>query len=232
MRRKGAEMAYCYLGLFLAVTGVHLYGCARRDEFLRCITKGFVLLSLLGLYLEGTRSGSLFGLEARAMLPEAAAALLLSFLGDMLLIGSGVKWFTAGGMAFGASHLLLIRVFCRLGAFPFPGPAGLLLPAVFFTVLSLLLYLKLLPELPGGLALPMLLYQLVNGAMSCFALYRLLSAPGFGAAAAFAGTLVFFASDVILFDFLFRRDTKIRSNFGVMLTYSAGMLLIVLGIIV
>ena len=62
----------------------------KKNQKLRSITKPFLLLSLLGFYV----------FAARNVLLLIVLALFFSWLGDVLLIPKGVKWFTAGGISF------------------------------------------------------------------------------------------------------------------------------------
>ena len=91
-------MKHVFLAVFILSTAVHLYGSIRKDSKLRNVTKPFLLLSLLGYYILAART------------PSAAVilALIFSWIGDVLLIPKGVKWFTAGGIAFMVSHAFFI----------------------------------------------------------------------------------------------------------------------------
>ena len=83
-------MKYVFLAVFIVSTAVHLYASIRKDTRMRNISKPFILLSLLGFYV----------LAARSVSAAIVLALIFSWIGDVLLIPKGVKWFTAGGIAF------------------------------------------------------------------------------------------------------------------------------------
>ena len=87
-------MKYLFLGVFVLSAAVHLYASAKKDTGMRNFTKPFILLSLLGFYV----------LSARSLSGAIVLALIFSWLGDVLLIPKGVKWFTAGGIAFISSR--------------------------------------------------------------------------------------------------------------------------------
>ncbi len=89
---------YIFLAVFIVSTAIHLYASIKKDSKKRNITKPFILLSLLGFYI----------FAAREILLFIILALFFSWLGDVLLIPKGTKWFTAGGIAFMISHAFFI----------------------------------------------------------------------------------------------------------------------------
>ena len=91
-------MKYVFLAIFIIVTSIHLYASLKQDKKLRNQTKPFILLSLLGFYLLAARTPSTW----------IILALIFSWLGDVLLMPKGVKWFTAGGICFMISHVFFI----------------------------------------------------------------------------------------------------------------------------
>ena len=72
---------------------------------------------------------------------------------------------------------------------------------------------------------------LLNGAMNCFAWFRSMSAGGTAAVITAVGALMFYVSDCSLFFVRFDKNSRLKTHFLVMLTYSLGELLIVLGLI-
>lgn len=214
-------MNYIYLGIFLTFACIHLYASYKKDRPLRNITKPAILLGLLGFYLETVNSPSWF----------IILALLFSWLGDVLLIPHGIKWFTAGGISFMASHIFFILGYSSLTNFNLvPIPAIIILGLVFVCAVTFI-FIKLKPFLPKALFVPMGGYLLVNGAMNCFAIFRMISAFSLSSLITCIGALLFFVSDAILFFVRFNKNSKIKSHFLVMLTYSLAELLIVLGLI-
>ena len=214
-------MKYFCLAVFCLSTVVHLYASLRKDTRMRNVTKPFILLSLLGFYALAARSPSVF----------IILALVFSWLGDMLLMPKGVKWFTAGGIAFMVSHAFFIAGYCRDIVFSEIGVLPTVLLALFFTAAVAFIFYKLKPHLPKALFYPMFLYLLINGAMNCFAIFRCISAPSTATILTAVGAALFFISDSSLFFVRFNKDSRLKTHFLVMLTYSLGELLIVLGLL-
>ena len=214
-------MKTVFLAVFILSTAIHLYASLRRDTRLRNATKPFLLLSLLGFYVTAARSPS----------TAVILALLFSWLGDVLLIPKGVKWFTAGGIAFMVSHAFFIAgywpdvVFSRIPVFL------IVLLALFFAAVVSFVFSRLKPHLPKALFYPMFLYLLINGAMNCFAIFRCVSGPTAATVTTAIGAALFFISDTSLFFVRFKKDSRLKTHFVVMLTYSIGELLIILGLL-
>jgi len=207
--------------LFFIDTGIHLYASLKQDKRLRNITKPFILLLLLAYYC----------LSAEVISLTVILALIFSWIGDVLLIPKGVKWFTAGGIAFMISHFFFILSYAALTDFSRVGRLlMILLPLVFLTS-STIVFKYLRPHLPKALFYPMYLYLLINGGMNCFAWFRSLSAAGGAAVITAVGALLFYISDSSLFFVRFNKNSRLKTHFLVMLTYSIGEFLIVLGLI-
>lgn len=214
-------MKYLFLTLFIVATGMHLYASKTLNQKLRNITKPFILLLLLGFYVS----------SAEKVLTPMILALLFSWLGDVLLIGKGVKWFAAGGVSFMAGHVCFIISYNTQIGFSNLNIAEILIPAVIYASAVVFVFTKLKPYLLKVLFYPMFCYLLTNGSMNCFALFRLLSHPCQATVITFVGALLFFVSDCCLFFVRFKKDGLQKTHFVVMLTYSVGELLIVLGML-
>ena len=214
-------MRYVFLAVFIVSAAVHLAASIRKDTRWRNRSKPFLLLSLLGFYVFAARSVS----------PAIVLALVFSWIGDMLLIPKGIRWFTAGGISFIVSHAFFIAgyrkdiVFSRI-----PGLPAVFL-AVFFLAAAVCIFSRLKPHLPKALFGPMFLYLLINGAMNCFAVFRCVSVPTAAAITTAVGAALFFVSDSTLFFVRFNKQSRLKTHFLVMLTYSLGELLIVLGLL-
>ena len=217
----GPEMKIVFLAVFFVSTAVHLYASLRKDTRLRNITKPFILLSLLGFYV----------LAARSVSAAIVLALVFSWLGDVLLIPRGIKWFTAGGIAFMISHAFFVLGYTRDVVFSRIPVFLIVLLAVFFAAAVAYIFSKLRPHLPKALFYPMFLYLLINGAMNCFAIFRCVSGPSAATVTTAIGAALFFVSDTALFFVRFKKDGRLKTHFLVMLTYSIGEFLIVLGLI-
>ena len=214
-------MKYVFLAVFFVSTAVHLFASLRKDTRLRNMTKPFILLSLLGFYV----------LAARSVSAAVVLALIFSWLGDVLLIPKGIKWFTAGGIAFMISHAFFVAAYTKDVVFSRIPVFLIVLLAVFFAAAVVFIFSKLKPHLPKALFYPMFLYLLINGTMNCFAIFRCVSAPSAATLTTAIGAALFFVSDTALFFVRFKKDSRLKTHFLVMLTYSIGELLIVLGLI-
>ncbi len=214
-------MKYVCLAVFLIATAIHLHASLKKNTKLRNVTKPFILLALLGFYLTAASAPAL----------AVILALAFSWLGDVLLIPKGTRWFTAGGIAFMISHGFFIAGYWKDLSFDrLPGLLVLLL-AAFFAAAVVFIFSRLKPHLPKALFYPMFLYLLINGAMNCFAIFRCVSIPGPATLTTALGAALFFTSDTSLFFVRFKKDGRLQTHFLVMLTYSVGELLIVLGLL-
>jgi uncharacterized membrane protein YhhN len=214
-------MNYIFLAVFVISTAIHLYASLKQNQDLRNYTKPFILLALLGFYW----------LTARSVSVAIILALFFSWLGDVLLIPKGTKWFTAGGIAFMVSHAFFIAGYCRDIVFSAIPVWLIVLLSVFFVSAVAYIFSKLKEHLPKALFYPMFLYLLINGAMNCFAIFRCVSNPTLSTLTTALGAALFFVSDTSLFFVRFKKDSKLKTHFVVMLTYSIGELLIVLGLL-
>lgn len=216
-------MRYVVLMLFLLLSTIHLYHSWKDDAGRRAMTKPFLLLFLAVFYACAAPTVSLVLL----------LALLTSWLGDVLLIPKGHKWFIIGGTSFLASHFLFIAVYSPAVRWS-SAPLALigLLGIVYFGV-SLRVILAVQPTTPRIMVPPMYLYLLANGTMNLFALTRLFTLRTAGSAVAYMGAILFFVSDCVLFLVRYHRDKDIifKRHFTVMLTYLSGQTLIVLGML-
>lgn len=103
--------------------------------------------------------------------------------------------------------------------------------AIFFIVTVSIIFKHLKQYLPKPLFYPMYLYLLINGTMNCFAFFRAMSNPTVSTITTLIGAILFFISDSSLFFVRFNKNGKLKTHFLVMLTYSIGEFLIVLGLI-
>ena len=217
-------LKYVFFALFLAASAVHLWDSWRDDGKRRKITKPMLLIFLLLFYC----------CAAPRISWVLAAALLTSWLGDVLLMPSGTKWFISGGVSFLISHLLFIFVYLPQVDWALV-IWWLLLPAalVYYGIsVKVTLSVKANMESKAMLA-PMILYLLINSTMNLFAMAQLMSLKNPGAAVAYAGAVFFFASDCTLYLVRYHSDKDLifKKHFTVMLTYIVGECLITLGML-
>lgn len=209
------------LTIFIVSTTIHLYASLKQNKKLRNYTKPFILASLLWWYVIDCANPS------KTMI----AALLFSWLGDVLLIGPGVKYFTIGGISFMASHIFFILSYNQFVDFSKINPIIISVLAVFFIITVSIIFSKLKQHLPKPLFYPMALYLLINGTMNCFAVFRVISNTSAATLITCIGAVLFFISDSALFFVRFNKNGRLKTHFLVMLTYSIGEFLIVLGMI-
>lgn len=215
-------MKYLSLVVFVVSTAFHLYASWHSNKKLRDVTKPFILTSLLAFYA--------FSVEKIRWV--IVLALIFSWIGDLFLIKKGVKWFAIGGISFLISHLFFIITYSRDVVFSKINIFIIIALAVFFLSVVTWLFKHLKGSLPKGLLPPMYLYLLTNGAMNCFAIFRMLSCMNIATITTCVGAILFFASDSALFFVRFKKDFILKTHFFVMLTYSIGEFLIVLGLII
>lgn len=214
-------MKWFFLALFIVVTTIHLYASLKQNKKLRAKSKPFILLSLIGFYVLSTETISW----------AIVAALFFSWVGDVFLIPKGVKWFTIGGIGFMISHAFFILGYnYEVNFSVVQSGAIIILAAVFVTAVSII-FSKLRVFLPKALFYPMFFYLLLNGTMNCFAVFRMLSNTTISTISTCVGAFLFFISDSSLFFVRFNKNCRLKTHFLVMLTYSIGELLIVLGLI-
>ncbi len=214
-------MKYISLIIFFVATSVHLYASLRKDKPLRNKSKPFILLALIGFYISA----------ASSIRPAIVLALFFSWLGDILLIPDGIKWFTAGGISFMISHFFFVLGYLEDIDFSRISPLIIIALALLFNVIIFFIFKKLKPHLPKQLFYAMYLYLLINGAMNCFAIFRCLSNPDLSGIVTLIGAALFFVSDCSLFFVRFDKNSPLKTHFLVMLTYSIGEFLIVLGLV-
>ena len=158
-------------------------------------------------------------------------ALCFCWIGDVLLIKKGLKWFVIGGVSFLISHFLLIAGYTRDIVFSkVPVLVIIILPLIFVALVTIIFW-KLELHFPKKIFFPLYGYLLTNGIMNSFAIYRLISDPSIATVSTAVGAAMFFLSDTILFFVRFKKDSIFKTHFLVMLTYSVGKFLIVFGLL-
>ena len=217
-------MKYLFLILFFLVSIIHLVHSWQDDSKKRAITKPFLLLSLAAYY----------AFAAETVSPVLLLALLTSWLGDVLLIRKGHKWFILGGISFLASHVLFVCVFVPAIQWTAVPWVLIALLAVVYYGISLKIMLSLQKSTPKLMLVPMYLYLLANSTMNLFALMRLCTLRTPGSIFSLVGAVLFFISDCTLFLVRYypKTDAVFKRHFPVMLTYLGGEFLITLGMLI
>lgn len=214
-------MKFLFLAIFIISSVIHLYASYQKNIRLRACSKGFIVLALLGWYC----------CCADPVIAVAVLALVFSWLGDVLLIPHGTKWFVAGGIAFMLSHFFFVLCYVKNIAFSALPLWLAILVAFIYILIVWRVFQALNPHLKKVLFYPMFFYLLINGTMNCFAFYQLVTNPSFATAVTYLGAVLFFCSDTILFFVRFNKNTRFKSHFPVMLTYIIAEFLITYGLI-
>ena len=214
---------WLFLALFIIVSALHLYDSWRDNGKRRKYTKPLLLITLTLFYC----------FAAKPIVPVLVAALLTSWLGDVLLMPSGTKWFISGGISFLISHLLFIFVYwpqVDISAVIW----WILIPAaILYYGISFKVTLSLKGNMEKAMLVPMILYLMINSTMNLFALMQLMSLKNAGAAIAYAGAVFFFISDCTLYLVRYHsnKDLIFKKHFTVMFTYILGECLITVGML-
>lgn len=214
-------MKTVFFVLFLVFSALHLAASFVDNKKYRAMTKGFILLFLLLYYI--------FAAETKNYVLIAAVA--LSWLGDVILIAPGNKWFVVGGSSFLLSHFCFIAVYILKAKFSLVHVLITLVVAVAYVGLIYLVFRALKPTTPEKLYVPMILYLCCNALMNDFAFLLLLSTPCLATALTYIGAIFFFASDSLLFLTKFYKKPMWRAHFPVMVTYIIAEFLITQGIL-
>lgn len=217
---------FVFLGLLGIVFVIHLIDSWKDDAAKRRRTKPFLLLFILLYYI----------FSADKISFVLSAALLTSWIGDLLLMGKGNKWFTAGGISFMLSHVFFIAVYLiNIVARPLTGVIWwIVIPAaVIYLTVALMIVRALKPTTPKSMLAPMYLYLIFNSMMNIFSLIQLMAFRSTASAIAYIGAVLFFISDCTLYLVRYYKDENLifKKHFTVMLTYVLGELLITQGIL-
>ncbi|MBX2962021.1 MAG: lysoplasmalogenase [Cyclobacteriaceae bacterium] len=219
-------MKKIFLALFLLASAGELLSQLFNWSDVHTFTKPALLLLLLGYYFFASRS-KMVALSLLLM-----AALVFSWVGDVLLMKPGELFFMLGLVSFLIAHVFYIFVFKQFRnddatsslqglqriRFAFP-------IVLYGTGLVVVLY----PAL-GELAVPVLIYASVLTLMVLNALFRFGRTSSASFAYVFGGAILFMISDSLLAVNKFLEPIKL-AGFWIMLTYSGAQLLIVTGLI-
>ncbi len=218
-------LSYVFLALLAVSSVVHLIGSWIENNKMRMVTKPMLLIFILLYYLAAAPR------ESRSIL--LILALATSWLGDVLLMPPGNKWFIMGGISFLISHFFFISVYVSNIDFSavkwvFVIPAALVYYGIGFAVMSMIRRTVPKPMLP-----PMYFYLMVNGTMNVFAFMQLLTIPCAGSVIAMIGAILFYISDCTLFLVRYHKNKNLifKKHFTVMFTYILGEFLITLGMV-
>jgi uncharacterized membrane protein YhhN len=200
---------------WIGVTAFFLIGLlvaeARNDQLVIWVCKPWASAGFVGAAVAAGALGSPYG---RAIL----AALVLSWLGDVLLIPQREGTFLAGLAAFLFGHVGFGAAFFLRG----PSPAWTALALVLLGVVAVAVDRRLLPHVPSSLRIPVRIYIAVITVMVALATGALAAGePPIGVLGAFA----FFLSDLSVARDRFVRPGFLNKLWGYPLYYAAQLLL-------
>ena len=213
---------YLFLAAYMILCCIHLYHSWMDDRANRAKTKPFLLLFLLLYYLASVAADVNGSINIPLVL-----ALLTSWLGDVLLIPHGHKWFVIGGISFMFCHFFFMCVYYEQISFHAVPWLVLLPAAVLYFGIVLRIIMAVRDNTPRKMIPPMYFYLLMNSMM------QLLSRPSAAAVTALAGAVLFYISDCCLFLVRYhrRQDLIFKKHFTVMATYLLGEFLITQGML-
>lgn len=214
---------YLFLFLFTAVTLVHLYFCWMENEKARKCTKPLLIFFLILYYVTA----------ADKINPALLAALVTSWIGDILLIFKGNKWFVIGGISFLISHILFIFVYSgRIGYHPLVIPVAMVMLVIYLAI-ALVVVRQIKDNTPRAMVAPMYGYLVANSLMNCCAMLQFLSNKSVGTFMALIGAMLFYASDCILYLVRYHKNKNLipKRQFLVMITYLSAQFLITAGML-
>lgn len=219
-------MRTVFLILFGLASAAELAAHVMNWSDLRLVTKPSLLVLLMAWYVTTARH------EKQSLSTMLLAALVFSWGGDVLLMGTGEWYFMLGLGSFLLAHVFYIFTFRQFrnedetNALQGLQRVRFAFPIVLFgTGLVVILY----PNL-GGLTVPVLLYAGVLTLMVLNALFRFgrTSAPSF--AYVFGGAILFMISDSVLAINKFLEPVD-GAGLWIMFTYIAAQFFIVKGLL-
>jgi len=171
--------------LFWFVSALHVLGLVFENELLRLITKPFIILLLIVLYLASINERSKLYI----------LALVFSFLGDVLLMWSGEIFFILGLISFLLAHLTFIKIITS--KIKKTTIKSLLKSIIPFGVFLVLLQSVLFPHL-DEMKIPVIIYGTVISIFGITASIRCLEQRNKQTLLLLIGAIVFAISDSVL----------------------------------
>ena len=208
--------------IYVFVGNTHVTQCY-RDLDSRNKTKPFPVLVLILMYF----------VEAHPVQWVLLVALVASWLGDILLIPKGNRWFCAGGISFAIAHVCFMLIYLPNIALDAVKLSIFVFPAVIYMIFTVLTMLEVKPDTPKVMRYAMAFYLITNSTMNLFALAQLVALKNFGAALAYLGAVLFFISDCCLYLVRYseRPEMVYKKHYTVMGTYLTALAFIVMGML-
>ena len=215
-----------FLAAFTLISLIHVTAIFLRKEKLRRISKCLIIPPLLGAYIAG----------AGNWLFPPIPALLLGWLGDVLLIRIDKKSFFMTGLAsFLLGHLFYLISFALILGFPgFGSAAGninipaILIFAVPTAVLGMVVFRLIKPT--KEMYAPVIVYMIALVAMNFAGFQVFLLNPGAAGLLILSGCFNFMVSDTILAYYTFRK-LKLSGAVLIMVYYILAQAEIIIGLL-
>jgi uncharacterized membrane protein YhhN len=207
-----------FLIIFAVVSVTHIASIILKKETLRSISKVLIIPPLIAAYIAGME-GLFFPIPA----------LILGWLGDILLLKREKTFFKLGLAAFLLGHLCYMIAFIQIlnsaGSMNIPAmmiftPQAIILGIVVFRLI------KPLKEM----VVPVMLYMVFLVTMGLFGFQVFLVNPGLGGLLLISGCFNFMISDTILAYYAFRKY-KLSGAVLIMIFYILAQAEIVLGLL-
>jgi uncharacterized membrane protein YhhN len=219
-------MKKLFLTLFVCAASVELIHGMVDIGIFHVIAKSLLIPSLAAFYYITSKS------RTQSVSNLLLLTLLLSWIGDIILMMKGDQYFMLGLIAFLLAHITYIFVY-RQHRNKNQGESLQGVQRIRFAFPIVLagagLVVILYPHL-GALQIPVMIYALVITVMTLNALFRYGRTNGKSFVMVFAGAILFMASDSILAVSKFIEPLFI-SGFWIMLTYVLAQFLIVQGLL-
>jgi len=217
---------YIFLVILSLVSISHIVFIVLKKEWPRRISKCFIVPVLFAVYIAGAPKAQFL----------IIAALILGWIGDVLLISIQKKTFLMLGLtSFLLGHICYIAVFIqRLGFFGFDGAFGEInLPAIIiFTppaiVLGMVVFRLIKPI--KELYLPVIMYMAILETLTLFGFQVFIFNPGTAGLLLLSGCICFMISDTILAYYTFRK-LKISGAVLIMAYYILAQTEIIMGLL-
>lgn len=208
--------------VLLFVTIIHLYGTYKKNTEIRTLTKGILIPLLIIAYCCGVPDQNLY----------VVAAFFFCWVGDVLLMKRNTAFLAFGGVAFFLGHICFIAAYCRNISFS-SLPYVIVIPLYLLIIGIVFINVRRLRNfIPKTLQPPMFGYLMGNATMNIFAIMQLMSMPRIETILIEVGAILFFTSDLLLFEVRFHKgETTYKKHTVEMLTYIFGEALLCYGMI-
>ncbi|MBQ0166521.1 MAG: lysoplasmalogenase [Treponema sp.] len=212
-----------FLVFLVGFTTAHLISSWKDDEKRRKFSKPFIVPCIVAYYF----------LSAETVCWPLVAGLIASWLGDILLIPKGHKWFALGGVAFFATHVFFVMTYYPYIDFACVNWYVTIPVACLYLAADIFLTVHFRKSTPAVLRPPMSMYIMANGTMNVFALMMYMTLRNQPALIVYIGAVLFFISDFSCFSVRYSdlRDYIPKKHFTVMLTYTVAVFMITQGLL-